>query len=222
MRLFRHSHIDLRIVCAGARHKRERIRGDIVSLRGDVLTVHRRSGENVSIEVGPEVAVTALKMVKLSDVKVGSYVGTPAMTGSEGKLTATAVLLFPEAASGTQEGHFAYDFGPNSTMTNANVDSLVTGTSGRELRLSYKGGSNTVTVPENVPVVTFAPATRADLTSGKKVIVVVTPVQQDVFKAQVVLVEKDGVVPRCSANVDALRQIRGIRVCAISYRGCAN
>jgi hypothetical protein len=175
--------------------KPQRIRGDIVSLRGDVLTVHRRSGDDVSIEVGPEVAVTALKKVKLSDVKVGSYVGTPALTGPDGKLTATSVLLFPEAARGTQEGHFAYDFGPTSTMTNANVDSMVTGTSGRELKLSYKGGSNTVTVPENVPVVTFAAATRADLASGKKVIVVVTPVQQGGFKAHVVLVEKDGVVP---------------------------
>jgi hypothetical protein len=175
--------------------KPERIRGEIVSLRGDVLTVHRHSGDPVSIEVKPDVAVTALKVVKLSDVKVGSYVGTPAISGLDGKLTATSVLLFPEAARGTQEGHFAYDFGPNSTMTNANVDSLVTAASGRELKLSYKGGSNTVTVPENVPVVTFAPATRADLTSGKQVIVVVTPAQQGVFEAHVVLVEKDGVVP---------------------------
>ncbi|HEX7912937.1 MAG TPA: hypothetical protein VF534_33250 [Paraburkholderia sp.] len=175
--------------------KRERIRGDILSLHGDVLTVHRHSGDTVSIEVKPDVAVTALKEIKLSDVKVGSYVGTPAMTGPDGKLIATSVLLFPEAARGTQEGHFAYDFGPNSTMTNANVDSLVTAASGRELKLSYRGGSNTVTVPENVPVVTFAPATRSDLTSGKKVIVVVTPAQYGVFEAQVILVEKDGVVP---------------------------
>jgi hypothetical protein len=42
-------------------------------------------------------------------------------------------------------------------MTNANVDAVVEGTSGRDLKLSYKGGSNTVTVPANVPVVTFAP-----------------------------------------------------------------
>jgi hypothetical protein len=46
-----------------------------------------------------------------------------------------------------------------------------------------------------VPVVTFAPATLAELTSGKKVIVVETPAKQGVFEAYVVLVEKDGVVP---------------------------
>jgi hypothetical protein len=46
--------------------------------------------------------------------------------------------------------------GPNSTTTNANVDAVVEGTSGRDLKLSYKGGNKTVTVPANVPVVTFA------------------------------------------------------------------
>ena len=175
--------------------KRERIRGEIVSLRSDVLKVNRHGGGIVAIEVKRDVAVITLKSVNFSDVRVGSYVGTPAITGPDGMLTATSVLLFPEAARGIQEGHFAYDFGPNSTMTNANVDNLVTASRGRELKLSYKGGSNTVTVPENVPVVTVALATRADLTPGKKVIVVVTPAQQGAFDAHVVLVEKDGVMP---------------------------
>ena len=175
--------------------KPERIRGDIVSLQGDILKVHRRSGDIASIEIKPDVNVSALKPIQLSDVKVGSYVGVPAITGTDGKLTASAVLVFPDAARGTNEGHFAYDFGTNSTMTNANVDTVVTGASGRDLALSYKGGNNTVTVPENVPVVTFAPATRADLTMGKKVVVVFTRAQQGLFEAHVVLVEKDGVLP---------------------------
>ncbi len=48
-------------------------------------------------------------------------------------------------------------------MTNANVDQVVQGTSGRNLKLSYKGGSNAVTVPQNVPIVTFAPAERTTI-----------------------------------------------------------
>jgi hypothetical protein len=80
-------------------------------------------------------------------------------------------------------------------MTNANVDSLVTAAKGRELKLSYKGGNETVTVPESVPVLTFAPATQADLTKGKKVIAVVTTDEHGGYQAQVILVEKNGVVP---------------------------
>ncbi|KPD18279.1 hypothetical protein ADM96_12590 [Burkholderia sp. ST111] len=176
--------------------KPERIRGDVVSFKGEILTVHRNSGDTVSVDVKPDVGVSAFKPAKLSDAKVGSYVGTPAITGSDGKLTATSMIVFPEAARGTAEGHFAYDFGPNSTMTNANVVSVVTGTSGRELNLSYKGGSSTVAVPANVPVVTPVPASKTDLTAGKKVFIVVTAGANGVYDAHVLFVEKDGVAPQ--------------------------
>ena len=59
-----------------------RIRGDIVSLQGDILTIHRRSGDTVSIEVKPDVGVSALKTISLSDVKAGAYVGAEATAGS--------------------------------------------------------------------------------------------------------------------------------------------
>ena len=175
--------------------KPERIRGDVVSFKGEILTVHRNSGDNVSIDVKSEVGVSAFVPAKLSDAKVGTYVGTPAITGSDGVLRATSMIVFPEAARGTAEGHFAYDFGPNSTMTNANVTSVVTGTNGRELDLAYKGGTSKVTVPENVPVVTPVPASKADLTPGKKVFLVVTPGAKGVYDAHVLFVEKDGLVP---------------------------
>jgi hypothetical protein len=175
--------------------KPERIRGEIASLDGDTLKVQRRSGETVAIEVKPAVVISAVKAINLSEIKPGSFVGTAATTGTDGKLTALEVVVFPEAARGAGEGHYAWDLGPNSTMTNANVSAVVEGTNGRDLTLSYKGGSNTVTVPANVPVVTFAPATRGDLIPGKKVFVVATPAQQDGFVALRVVVEKDGVAP---------------------------
>jgi hypothetical protein len=175
--------------------KPSRIRGDIVSLDGDVLKVHRRSGDTVSIEVKPTVGISVVKRMQLADIKPGTFIGTAAITGTDGKLTATEVVVFPESARGTGEGHYAWDLGPKSTMTNANVDTVVQGTSGRNLKLSYKGGSEEVTVPPNVPIVTFVPAARMDLTPGKQVFVVATHASQDSFAAQRVVVEKDGVVP---------------------------
>ncbi|MBU6487754.1 MAG: hypothetical protein KGQ57_08005 [Burkholderiales bacterium] len=174
--------------------KPARIRGDIVGLSADTLTVHRRSGDTVKISLKSDTPITALKNIKLQDIKPGSFVGTAAMTGVDGKLTATEVLVFPEAARGTGEGHYAWDLGPNSTMTNANVDEVVQSTDGRNLKLSYKGGSNAVTVPENVPIVTFAPATRSDLQAGKQVFVVASPMGS-AYSAQRIVVEKDGVKP---------------------------
>ena len=175
--------------------KPSRIRGEIVSLDGDTLKVHRRSGDTVSIEVSPTISVAAVKPMQLSDIKPGTFVGTAATTGTDGKLTATEVVVFPESARGTGEGHYAWDLGPNSTMTNANVDTVVQGTSGRDLKLSYKGGSNDVTVPPNVPIVTFVPAARTDLMPGKKVFVVADPGSQGAYVARRVVVEKDGVAP---------------------------
>jgi len=180
---------------AQAPTKPARIRGEIVSLDGDTLKVHRRSGDTVSIEVKPSLNVSAVKPVQLSDIKPGTFIGTAATTGTDGKLTATEVVVFPESARGTGEGHYAWDFGPNSSMTNANVDTVVQGTSGRDLKLSYKGGNNVVTVPPNVPIVTFTPASHTDLMPGKKVFVVATPATQGTYVAQRIVVEKDGVPP---------------------------
>jgi hypothetical protein len=175
--------------------KPERIRGEVVSLDGNTLKVHRRSGDTVDIALAPNATISAVKALQLSDVKQGEFIGTAATTGADGKLTATEVVVFPEAARGTGEGHYAWDLGPNSSMTNANVDSVVQGTSGRDLQLSYKGGNNTVTVPPNVPIVTFTPAARSDLVAGKKVFVVATHPTPGALEAQRVVVEKDGVAP---------------------------
>lgn len=174
--------------------KPARIRGEIVSLSGDTLTVHRRSGDTIMIALKADTPVTALKNIKLEDIKPGAFVGTAAMAGTDGKLTATEVLVFPESARGTGEGHYAWDMGPSSSMTNANVDQVVQGTDGRHLKLSYKGGSNAVTVPQNVPIVTFAPASHNDLLPGKQVFVVASPAASG-YAAQRIVVEKDGVKP---------------------------
>ena len=98
--------------------KSARIRGEIVSLTGDNLVVHRNSGDTVTIVLAADAKVGAFKRMKLSDIEAGSYIGTAAMTGVDGKMTATEVHVFPPAARGTGDGHRPFDFGPKSTMTN--------------------------------------------------------------------------------------------------------
>ena len=76
----------------------------------------------------------------------------------------------------------------------SNVDTVMQGVSGRTLKLSYKGGSKEVTVPENVPVVTPIAAARSDLTVGKKVFVIANGDPNHLTAARI-FVEKDGVAP---------------------------
>ena len=172
-----------------------RIRGEIVSLDGEKMVVHRTNADNVTIAIKGDTAFGAVKNVKLSDIKSGTYVGAASTPGPDGKLTAREVLVFPESMRGNGDGHYAWDLLPGSMMTNANVDTVVQGSSGRELTLSYKGGSKTVTVPENAPVVTFTEATRADVSAGKKVFIVGVTTGPGAYDARRVIVEKDGVAP---------------------------
>ena len=171
-----------------------RIRGEIISADATTLTVRHTSGETVKIGIAPDQAVGAVKNVKLADIQKGAFIGTATKLAPDGKLVAVEVLVFPEAARGTGEGHYAWDLLPGSMMTNANVDTVMSGVHGRTLHLTYKGGSKDVVVPENTPVVTFAPATRADLIAGKKVFVVAKETSP-LLTATRIVVEKDGVAP---------------------------
>ena len=185
------------LACATAHaadEKPVRIRGEIVAATADGLTVKHVSGEQVKIAAPPDTTVSSVKNVPLSSIKSGDYVGAASRKGPDGKQTAIEVLVFPEAARGSGEGHYGWDLAPDSSMTNANVDAVVSGTNGRDLKLSYKGGTQTIVVPTNAPVVTFAPATRADVLPGKKVFVVAKPTG-DGYLAQRIVVEKDGVAP---------------------------
>jgi hypothetical protein len=73
---------------------------------------------------------------------------------------------------GTGEGHRPWDLMPNSTMTNATIDSEVAISDGQKLVLKYKDGEKTFIVPANAAVVTFVPSSAAALTPGAKIFVV--------------------------------------------------
>jgi hypothetical protein len=172
-----------------------RIRGEIASYSNGTLTVTRRSGDTVTITVGSDIKVSSVKKIALSDIKKGSFVGIAAKTGVDGKMTAQEVLVFPEALRGTGEGHYGWDLTSKSTMTNANVDNIAEGSDGRNLKLSYKGGTSSIVVPTNVPIVTPGPASVADLIKGKKVFIGAIPTGKATFTASRITVEKDGVAP---------------------------
>ena len=152
-----------------------RVRGTVVFTDEKQLIVKDRGGEVVSMARVPNLPVSEVYRIKLTDIKQGSFIGTAAMPQPDGTQKALEVLVFPEAARGTGEGHFPWDLQPQSTMTNATVADLAAapsaGKGGQQLKLSYKGGEKTVIVPPNVPVVTFKPATDALLVPGAQVLV---------------------------------------------------
>ncbi|MBN8944235.1 MAG: hypothetical protein J0H01_32310 [Rhizobiales bacterium] len=172
-----------------------RIRGKIVALEGPILTVTSRDGARLEIRLAETATVGALRRMELSAIAPGSFIGTAAEPGPDGQLQALEVLVFPEALRGTGEGHYPWDLAPNSSMTNATVEAVVTKTAGRELNLVFQGRSVVVNVPPTVPVVTPIPASRADLVPGAAVFLSATRDGEGKLSAARVTVEKDGVAP---------------------------
>ena len=172
-----------------------RVRGTISGLAGNVLTVTSRTGEKLEVTLNDPLTVVTVKKAELSSIGPNTYVGIATRTGADGKLTAIEVLVFPEAMRGAGEGHYGWDLEPGSMMTNGTVKGVVTASSAHELSVGYKDGDKTISVPPGVPVVTFAPAERADLKPGAKVFFSATKNAEGRLASGRVTVEKDGVAP---------------------------
>lgn len=173
-----------------------RVRGTIAAVNGSQgITVTGRDGAPQTLALTDATRYSAVKALKMADIKKGSFIGTAGKPGPNGQIEALEVVVFPEEARGTGEGHYDWDLLPGSSMTNATVTALVSGKSGQDLDLSYKGGSAKVKVPANAPVVTFVPAAAGDLKPGLAVFAVATASPDGKLTAGRVVLEKDGVKP---------------------------
>jgi hypothetical protein len=173
-----------------------RVRGTITGFDGHVLEVKTREGNDLNVYVTDNSVVSSLVELKMGDIKQGGFVGVTAVKkGYEGSLYALEVHVFPEASRGTGEGHYDWDLGPGTTMTNANVDAIVERNDGKELKLSYKGGMQKIIVPPGTPIVTFVPAEQSQLKAGVPVFAVVQQAEDGTLTAKRILIGKDGMKP---------------------------
>jgi hypothetical protein len=171
------------------------VRGTISAVDADTLTVATREGPVLRLGLSPTLGVSAVRRVDLAAVTPGTFVGVSAVPEAGGVLVAQEVTVFPESLRGTGEGHRPWDLSPDSTMTNANVDSVVQSEAGPDLTLSYKGGSVKVHVPPDVPVVMPVPAGRDDLRVGERVYINAARTPDGGYTALRVIVGKNGVAP---------------------------
>ena len=182
-------------VAGGAAYAQPRVpvRGTIIALEGNMLSVKTIEGRDMRIELDKDARVTYIKGgIKLADIKPGTGLGTTAVEGSDGKLVAREVHVFPPERADINEGHRPMAE-PKTTMTNATVSAVVQVINGGELTLDYKGGSKVVLVPENTPVVMMIPGDRSYLTPGEYVRLTAGMNNDGKLTASSILVSKDGV-----------------------------
>ena len=172
-----------------------RVRGTIESVDGETLNVKSRSGEDVKLTMTGDIRVVGIVKIALSDIKVGSFIGTTTVPVPDGGNSAVEVHVFPEDMRGTGEGSRPYDLRPNSTMTNATVAETVAGNDGHTLTIKYKDGEKKVIVAPDTPVVTYVPADKSDLKAGAKVIAFMKKLPDGSFETNRVSVGRDGLTP---------------------------
>ncbi|HWA14072.1 MAG TPA: hypothetical protein VHA15_13340 [Burkholderiales bacterium] len=172
-----------------------RLRGSIESVEPQKLVFKERSGKSVALVLPDEVKAVEVLPTDISRIQPGAFIGTAAMPRPDGTLESLEVVVFPEAARGTGEGHYPWDLKPDSTMTNATVADLVRSADGRTLTLRYKDGEKKVVIPEGVPVVTFRPGDRSLLVPGARAFIVAEPADDGTLVIRRLLVGRNGFQP---------------------------
>jgi len=152
----------------------KRFRGTIETISAEKMVFKERNGETLEFKLNDKISISEAYPESLQKIQANSYIGSAAVLGSDGKLTALEVLIFPEAARGTGEGHYPWDLQKDSTMTNATVQQLKLGVNGPEMQVKYKDGEKTISIPENTPIVSIRPADSTLLVAGAYALVVAT------------------------------------------------
>jgi hypothetical protein len=172
-----------------------RLRGSIAAIDGKTATIATREGSSFKVNLADNWVVMLVSPMTMADIKENSFVGIASAKGPDGSLNALEVLVFPEAARGSNEGHYPWDLQPESMMTNATVATVASASDGQTLTLKYKDGTQTIKVKPGTPIVTFAPGDRADAKVGAKVFLGATKGADGSLTAARLLVGKDGLTP---------------------------
>ena len=172
-----------------------RVRGTIERVDGSVYAIKARDGAELKVALTDDPQIAGVAKASLADIKQGTFVGVTAMPQADGSQSALEVHIFPESMRGTGEGHYPWDLRPQSTMTNANVEQVVTAVDGRTLTLKYKDGEKKIFVPASTPIVVYVPGDKSDLKPGAKVFIVAVKQPDGPLQGRAWRVGREGVTP---------------------------
>jgi hypothetical protein len=172
-----------------------RVRGPIQAVDGATLTIKSGEAGDVKVMLTSDAAVFGVVKAQLSDIKPGSFIGVGATPQADGSQRAIQIMIFAEQQRGTGEGHRPWDR-PNTTMTNATVDSTVASVEGQVIMVKYRDGEKKIIVGPDATIRAYVAGSRDELKPGAHInIVRATKKPDGTFEASRVNVGREGVVP---------------------------
>jgi hypothetical protein len=168
-----------------------RIRAIIEKFDKSMLTVKTEKGGELNLEVTPKTNISGVDLRQLTDIKPNDFVGVTAIKGTDGKLHATEVHIFPEAMRGFGVGRRG---APERSVTNATVVGMVDSSDGKMLTLSFKSQTD-IDVSGIIPVVAFVPGDPNLLKPGADTVMFVLKEKDGDLIVLGIVAEKDGIKP---------------------------
>jgi hypothetical protein len=168
------------------------IRGTLTDVKDGTIGVQNAKGETISIKLASDAGLFLVTKADMSAIQSGKFVGITSFEVN-GKRVAREVHVFDESLRGLAEGHYPWDLEakPNM-MTNANISKIEEVGTDRVVKVDYKGGEQTISIPTDATVVSFVKAPADQLVVGRKVFVVM---KKDVPEAAAVVIGAEGVKP---------------------------
>jgi hypothetical protein len=168
------------------------IRGTLTEVKDGTIAVQTPKGETKSIKLANDTGLFLVTKADMGAIQSGKFVGVTSVE-QDGKRVAREVHVFDDSLRGLAEGHYPWDLDskPNM-MTNANIAKVDEVGTDRVLKLNYKGGEQTITIPTSATVVAFDKAPADQLATGRMVFVVM---KKDSSEAAVVVIGAEGVKP---------------------------
>ena len=172
-----------------------RVTGTLDKLDGNNLTVNMKDGPAVTVLLADNAAVFGVEKRSLADIKPGDYLASGGVRGTDGKIHAVEVRIFPETLRGTGEGQRPWDVKQDGVMTNATVGTVSQSPQGGVIHVKYKEGESEYTVGPEVPIVAYVAGDRSLLKPGAAVLTIAQKKPDGSLTAARVTAEKDGVKP---------------------------
>lgn len=171
------------------------LRGEVESYAPGALRVTARTGEVVELAVPQNLEIVSMIPRAPADIAVGDAVSTTAVPDGSGGLTALQVSILPAAMAGQNEGQRPWDAAPDSVMTNATISGVTTVNDGGEITLKYGDQNVSMTIPDDVPVISFGPGDAALLAPGADVFIIAMQAEDGSLSTNRVIAESNGIKP---------------------------